>query len=117
MQETNTVFEKMEMQMKQIVEVTQQLNRISSNTTLLALNASIEAARAGQAGAGFAVVATKVKELSIDSNQCAGQVSEVVSQMQEQVQKTTQQLYESTQALAGSTKLVENLHKKLPQEH
>ena len=109
MQETNSVFEKMEHQMKQIVEVTQQLNRISSNTTLLALNASIEAARAGQAGAGFAVVATKVKELSVDSNQCAGQVSNVVFEMQDQVQNTTKQLQESTQALTDSMEIVKDL--------
>ena len=106
MEAANAVFYTLQQQMEEITQVTKQLNRISSNTTLLALNASIEAARAGEAGAGFAVVATKVKELSVDSTNCSGQVSEVVLQMQEQVQRTTKQLEESTQALTDSMELM-----------
>ena len=109
MEEANAVFCLLQEQMQEITMVTKQLNKISSNTTLLALNASIEAARAGEAGAGFAVVASKVKELSVDSTGCSEQVSEVVVQMQEKVQKTTQQLAESTQALTDSMKLMEEL--------
>ena len=95
--------------MQEITTATKQLNKISSNTTLLALNASIEAARAGEAGSGFAVVAGKVKELSVDSTGCSEQVSDVVKQMQEKVTKTTKQLEESTQALIDSMKLMTEL--------
>ena len=109
MEEANAVFCLLQEQMQEITTVTKQLNKISSNTTLLALNASIEAARAGEAGAGFAVVASKVKELSIDSTGCSEQVSDVVQQMQEKVTKTTKQLAESTQALTDSMKLMTEL--------
>ena len=109
MKEANAVFSLLQEQMQEITTVTKQLNKISSNTTLLALNASIEAARAGEAGAGFAVVASKVKELSVDSTSCSEQVSDVVLQMQEKVQKTTLQLSESTQALTDSMKLMTEL--------
>lgn len=102
MQQANEVFELLERHMEEISSVTDQLNKISSSTTMLALNASIEAARAGQSGAGFAVVATKVQELAVDSNKCSAQVADVVSQMQRQVQMTTNQLNESGQAIHSS---------------
>lgn len=99
----------MEQRMQEIHVVTKQLNGISASTTMLALNASIEAARAGQAGAGFAVVASKVQELAVDSNKCSGQVADVVNAMQEQVQKTTMQLEESTEVIDASLEALEGL--------
>lgn len=88
---------------------TEQLNSISASTTMLALNASIEAARAGQAGAGFAVVASKVQELAVDSNKCSAQVVDVVNAMQAQIQKTTQRLSESVEAIDSSREALEGL--------
>lgn len=102
MQQAISVFHLLENQMMQIYEVTEKLNSISNSTTMLALNASIEAARAGQHGAGFAVVASKVQELAVDSTKCSGQVAEVVNAMQEQIQNTTLQLDGSEQAILNS---------------
>ncbi len=102
MKETDEVFRKLEMQMEQIVEVTVKLNKIASNTTMLALNASIEAARAGKMGEGFAVVASKVQDLAVDSNRCSAEVAEVVVAMQEQIKKTTKEMTESEEAIQGS---------------
>lgn len=99
MHETNEVFRVMENRMQEIYKVTEQLNSISASTTMLALNASIEAARAGHAGAGFAVVASKVQELAVDSNKCSVQVVDVVNSLQKQIQETTSQLGESTEAI------------------
>lgn len=109
MHEANEVFRMLEQQMQEIHGVTEQLNSIASSTTMLALNASIEAARAGQAGAGFAVVASKVQELAVDSTKCSGQVVTVVNTMQEQIQKTTTQLEESTEAINASLGALEGL--------
>lgn len=109
MQETSEVFRTLEQQMMQISEVTEQLNKIASSTTMLALNASIEAARAGKMGAGFAVVASKVQDLAVDSNKCSVQVAEVVSGMQEQIQFTTKEMAESEEAIEGSLKALEEL--------
>lgn len=109
MHETNEVFRILESRMDEIYKVTEQLNSISSSTTMLALNASIEAARAGQAGAGFAVVASKVQELAVDSNKCSVQVVDVINAMQDQIQKTTSQLGESTEAINVSLGALEEL--------
>ena len=109
MQETNNVFRILEEQMLQIQNVTKQLNSISSSTTMLALNASIEAARAGHAGAGFAVVASKVQELAVDSNRCSSEVEGVVAQMQEQILTTTSQLEESAEAINESLSVLDGL--------
>lgn len=107
--EANEVFAKLQKQIQEISAVTDQLNGIATSTNMLALNASIEAARAGQSGAGFAVVASKVQELAVDSNRCSSQVVEVVTAMQSQIEITTEQLGESTDAIDSSIGALEGL--------
>lgn len=107
--EANQVFSLLGQQMQEITAVTEQMDDISSNTNMLALNASIEAARAGQAGAGFAVVASKVQELAVDSTKCSGQVANVITIMQGQIQKTTAQMGESREAIDASLTALEGL--------
>lgn len=109
MNSTNKVFSILEAQMGEISGVIQELNKIASSTTMLALNASIEAARAGKMGAGFAVVATKVQQLAVDSNSCSQRVAEVLSAMQEQVLETTEKLQGSTEAIGGSLTSLDEL--------
>ncbi|MBO4902956.1 MAG: hypothetical protein J5518_09205 [Lachnospiraceae bacterium] len=69
---------------------------IASQTNLLALNASIEAARAGEAGKGFAVVADNIKGLAEESNQMAGEITQMLS--------TITQYSNENRALTGSIK-------------
>ncbi|MGN1147063.1 MAG: methyl-accepting chemotaxis protein [Lachnospiraceae bacterium] len=109
MKQTNDVFALFTQYMLQISSVTEQLNKISSNTKMLALNASIEAARAGQTGAGFAVVASKVQDLAVDSSKCSEQVAEVVCQMQKQIQTTTEQIVESGEMIHSSLDTLKSL--------
>lgn len=99
---TNEVFDGIQEQMEEIVHVVSQLKSIASSTNMLSLNASIEAARAGAAGAGFAVVAEKVQQLAIDSNNCSIHVEQIVTNMETQVDKTRVQMTESTQNVDGS---------------
>lgn len=105
----NEVFRELELHMQEISEVTKQLDSISASTTMLALNASIEAARAGQEGAGFAVVASKVRDLAVDSTECSGQVANVVSQMQIQIEETTNQLSENDRIIESSLAALKDL--------
>lgn len=114
-EQVNDVFRTLEQHMQKISAVTEQLYGISNSTTMLALNASIEAARAGQSGAGFAVVASKVQDLAVDSNTCSGEVAAVVSQMQEQIDETTEQLAGSREVINASLDALKNLQEGFEQ--
>lgn len=105
----NEVFNLLEAQIKEIYAVTEQLNKIAASTNMLALNASIEAARAGHSGAGFAVVATKVQALAVDSNRCSGEVANVVKVMQQRIEDTVTELAESTAAIDDSMRTMSEL--------
>ena len=108
---TNEVFDGIQKQMEEIVKVVEQLKTIASSTNMLSLNASIEAARAGAAGAGFAVVAEKVQQLAVDSNNCSNLVEQIVVNMEVQVKKTRTQMTESTANVESSLKSINALNK------
>ncbi len=80
---------------KKIGEVTEMISGIAEQTNLLALNATIEAARAGEAGKGFAVVASEVKNLANGSAKATEEISgQIVS-----VQQISQQSADAIQAI------------------
>ena len=66
----------------QIGEIIASVNDIANQSNLLALNAAMEAARAGEAGRGFAVVAGEVRNLAEQSRQATAQVSGILSEIQ-----------------------------------
>lgn len=71
-----------------INEVMDFIKEIADETRLLGLNAAIEAARAGDAGLGFGVVAQEIRKLSGDSKQTVGRIKEFTTIIQESVNKT-----------------------------
>jgi methyl-accepting chemotaxis protein len=71
-------IEELDVHSKEIGQIIGVISDISTQTNLLSLNASIEAARAGDHGRGFAVVAQSVKKLAEQSNQSAKQVANLV---------------------------------------
>jgi len=66
----------------EIDEITSMINQIADQTNMLALNASIEAARVGEDGDGFAVVADEVKSLAEDAQNQAASIETIVDQVE-----------------------------------
>ena len=92
-----------------VTQITSLISEIAAQTRMLAINASIEAARAGVHGAGFAVVAQEVQELAAQTAESAEEISKVVGASVEKVQSGRKALSEaqgSLEQIFGTTESV-----------
>jgi hypothetical protein len=86
-----------------IGDVVELINTIAEQTNLLALNATIEAARAGEAGRGFAVVASEVKALAEQTSKATGEIGQQITGIQAATQDSVNAIKESPGASWTST--------------
>ncbi|KHO63690.1 MULTISPECIES: PAS domain-containing methyl-accepting chemotaxis protein [Pseudomonas] len=78
-----------------ITSVIEVIATIAEQTNLLALNAAIEAARAGEAGRGFAVVADEVRNLAIRTQDSTRQIRDILGALQEQIETAATAMHDS----------------------
>ena len=98
---------------QEISKVISLINQIAMQTNMLAINASIEASRAGEEGRGFAVVAEEVGELAVKSAEATKEIEEIVETIQEETADVVAAMELGTSQVVEGTRLVEDTKKSL----
>jgi len=104
-QETSKRIKRLGESSQEIGEITELISDITEQTNVLALNAAIQAASAGEAGRGFSVVAEEVQRLAERSGDATRQISALVKTIQTDTQDAVAAMARSTQGVVDGARL------------
>ena len=111
--ETNKRLKRLGESSQKIAKVVSLISNFTTQTQLLALNASIEATRAGEYGRGFAVVADEVRSLARQSSEAATDIEQLVQEIQASTSAVADAMEDGIQRVASGTTVVNEARQSL----
>ena len=94
--ESKEIISRLSDQSQRIIQIAKVITAISTQTNILAINASIEASRAGDAGKGFSVVASEIKKLSEQTKVAAAEIGGIIEEVTQNINSTVESMEKNT---------------------
>jgi len=111
--ELSTMIDKLNGRVGEIGDIITVINDIADQTNLLALNAAIEAARAGEQGRGFAVVADEVRRLAERTMKATAEITQKIAAVQRETEQTTRSMGDASEEVTKATDYIRQVGETL----